>query len=489
MANASNDLIMKRLNRFFFSLIILTLACFPGFLQAQQSNFTGYWEASMEVGSSSIRIWMTIHMDSLSGAYRVKIDSPDQLALDLPVEETTVRRDSLGVKLPKMMAEYNGQLKDNETIKGTWTQMYQNYPLIFKRSLVPLVFNRPQMPVPPFPYEVDSITFPSANPKVRLSGTITRSTSNVLQPAAILISGSGAQDRDCSLASHKSFWVIADFLSRNGIAVLRFDDRGVGASEGNFAAATSFDFADDVSGAVDFLKKYPGITPEMIGLIGHSEGGMIAPIVASKRDDLAFVILIAGPASSGYDILIQQTRAIMQANGSKEKDIRKALETNSILYTIAKSNASFSEAKKQIEKTIHKKYWYLSKSKKKENHLDQQSINQISLQILSDWFRAFLVIEPKDYLVKLSLPVLAIYGEKDVQVIPDPNHPLMEKYLQEAGNKKAEVITFPELNHLMQHATTGAIGEYAVIEETFAPEVLQKMLFFIQQATHIRGRN
>lgn len=459
------------------------------FVNAQDSNDSvlGYWEASLTVPTGSLRIWMTCSQDENTGQLKVKLDSPDQGAFDLPVGSASLEGNHLVVQCPKMLANFDGHLTDSMNIQGTWTQNFKEFPLNFTRKFEPLTFVRPQMPQEPFPYQIDTVEFTSGPKKIKLAGTLTRPNSSELVPVVILISGSGPQDRDCSLMGHKPFWVIADFLTRNGVAVLRFDDRGTGKSGGKFNSATSFDFAEDVSAAVDFLKSYPGITPTMIGLAGHSEGGLIAPIVASKRDDLAFVILLAGPASTGRDILIQQSEAIMKLAGSTKKEINHALEINDLVYSVALTDMSYQDAEKKIDNLLKRKYWYRSSSFKRNNRLNESGRKMIAAQVLDDWFRTFLSTDPAPYLSKLQIPVLAVFGSKDCQVLPDPNAARMEKYLTVNGNKHVTVKTMDGLNHLMQHSTTGAISEYAMIEETFSPEVLNLMLNFVQKSCRIRN--
>lgn len=475
--------------RYFFNIGLILIFIFSDYsLNAQnnQERFIGQWEGKLEVSGISLRIWIHIDADE-NGILKASMDSPDQGAMNLPVGKISAEGETLSLEMPDLRASFNGTLENDTIIIGTWKQGLSSLPLSLQKSSLKLELNRPQTPREPFPYTVSEVEFYSVDRKILFSGTLTKPIGSVNVPAVVLVSGSGPQDRDCSIMGHKPFWVIADFLSRNGIAVLRYDERGVGKSHGNFQSATSFDFAKDAFAAVDFLKSVEGITPSMVGMIGHSEGGAVVPLVSASRDDLAFAILLAGPASTGKEILIQQTEAILLLEGVSAKEIKSILDLNTRLYDIAGSNLSFQSAREEILSLYRSKSRFMSKKTKKKKNLDENSANQVATTILSDWFRAFVKYDPSIVLKTLDLPVLALYGSKDCQVLPVPNANLMKDFLTSDGNKKVEVITLDGMNHLFQKAETGKISEYSQIVETISPEVLNVMLGFIQKSCRIRN--
>jgi pimeloyl-ACP methyl ester carboxylesterase len=285
-------------------------------------------------------------------------------------------------------------------------------------------------------------------------------------PAVILISGSGAQDRDEALFGHKPFWVIADYLTRSGIAVLRVDDRGIGGSEGKTSDATSLDFAGDVLTSFNFLKSQPEIDSKKIGLIGHSEGGLIAPIVANKNNEVAFVILLAGPARTGDQIIYEQQKLILLQAGMSEEQANEARKSQEDIFSVLKTETDSLKKLEKLREIISNGMYNVM-----NDDLKTGVDNQIKT-VDNKWFRFFLTYDPYPALTKLTCPVLALNGEKDLQVPPKSNLPMIEKALKEAGNKNFKIMEIPGVNHLFQTCKTGAVTEYAEIEETISPAVL-----------------
>lgn len=330
---------------------------------------------------------------------------------------------------------------------------------------------RPQEPSEPFNYTTEEITFEnSAADGIVLAGTLSLPNDIKKPTVAILISGSGPQDRNSEILGHKPFLVLADYLSSHGIAVLRFDDRGTAASGGDFSKATSFDFATDVEAAISYLRTRSDINKKNIGLIGHSEGGLIAPIVASRQKNIAFVVLLAGPGIPGDEILYTQNQKIMSISGTPAEAMRLQLDINKGLYDIIKK-----QAKDSISVHIDR---FLDAYEKKHqaNSMLPYLINDASkkqFQVYSTaWLREFIRFDPQPYLSKISCPVLAINGEKDVQVVPDQNLKGIKIALEKAKNKDVTVQKLMGLNHLFQTCDTGMPQEYKTIEETFAPVAL-----------------
>lgn len=332
---------------------------------------------------------------------------------------------------------------------------------------------RPQEPKEPFNYISEDIVFTNyASDSIQLAGTITLPKNIKNPPVAILISGSGAQNRNEELLGHKPFLVISDYLTNHGIAVLRYDDRGVGESKGNFQTATTFDFATDVEAAITYLKSRNDIDKTKIGLIGHSEGGLIAPIVASRNKDIVFIVLLAGPGLNGADILITQTRKAAELAGTPEGFIDENEKLASIIYEIIRINTDEDIIKTKITKALndYKTNYPLSVL---APYITPVMIEQQLSILNSDWLCNFIRTEPKDYLEKTMCPVLALNGSKDFQVLPDINLEVIKNALEKAGNKDVTIKKIAGLNHLFQTAETGSMQEYEKIEETFSPIALE----------------
>jgi fermentation-respiration switch protein FrsA (DUF1100 family) len=297
----------------------------------------------------------------------------------------------------------------------------------------------------------------------------------------VLISGSGPQNRDEELLGHKPFLVLADHLTKNGVAVLRYDDRGVGRSKGNFGKATSADFASDVNAAVQYLKSRKEIDGKKIGLIGHSEGGMIAPMVAAGSKDIGYIVLLAGTGVPGKDIIILQQQLIAKAEGvASEKDLA---ETAAFTEEIAKIVTSGKDEKTVSAEFIDflKSTWQKLPDSAKQIYGTEAVFLMQSAQMNTPWMRYFLSYDPATALEKIRIPVLALNGSKDLQVWPAQNLPAIEKALKKAGNKKYTVKELPGLNHLFQECTTGAPSEYEKIEMTMSTQVLDIVTTWIRE--------
>jgi pimeloyl-ACP methyl ester carboxylesterase len=292
-------------------------------------------------------------------------------------------------------------------------------------------------------------------------------------PAVILISGSGAQDRDETLLQHKPFRVLADALTRRGIAVLRVDDRGIGGSTGSASGSTSEDFAGDVLAGIAYLKRRPEIDAKKIGLIGHSEGGIIAPMVAGRSGDVAFIVMLAGTGLPGEEILYMQARLIAKVMGADEKRIERQREFQKRLFDIIKSEADPKKAAARMREAAQELVSALPEDERKRGGDISALLNAQLTRVESPWFRFFLGYDPRPTLAKVRCPVLALNGEKDLQVPPKENLREIEKALKQGGNEHVTVKELPGLNHLFQTCTTGSVAEYAAIEETIAPAALK----------------
>jgi hypothetical protein len=418
----------------------------------------GVWEGPLVIGAVRLRLVAKIKADG--AGFGATVDSIDQAAKDIPVARVIWKDPALTLELPAIASVFAGTMSGNGMqIAGRWKQGGLDTPITFMRVDKPSELRRPQEPRPPYPYDPIEVWVENKAAGVTLAGTLTRPSGKGPFPAVLLITGSGPQDRDESLMGHKPFWVIADALTRRGVAVLRVDDRGVGKSTGERKRSTTHDYATDTLACVAFLKSRPEIDGKRIGLVGHSEGGLIAPMVASQSKDVAFVVLLAGTGLPGEQILYQQQALIARAGGSSDDQIKKARAEMERIYAIINSEKQDEVARKKIID--------LKSS-------DPLVAKQLDL-VLSPWFRVFLTLDPRPYLQKVRVPVLALNGERDLQVPPKENLEAIAAALKTAKNTDVTTRELPGLNHLFQTCKTGAPSEYTGIEETFAPSALQLM--------------
>lgn len=405
----------------------------------------------------------------------------------------SIEGDELKFDVAEIRLTFRGKLnEDRDTAEGTWKQGGRSLPLTLKKQKteydsVNVWENRPQRPVEPFPYDIEEVKFENDTDDVTLAGTLTIPKKKGRHPVVVLISGSGPQDRDESLMEHKPFLVLADYLTRRGIAVLRYDDRGTAESTGNFGSATSEDFARDAAAAVEFLKTHDRINSEEIGLAGHSEGGLVAPMVTGLRDDVAFVALLAATGVDGAKIITSQTEAMLRAEGTPESEIEVAMIISRTVTEVA-AKADLDEFEELLEQAVEDAIKTLPETTTEETVAEiRAQIPEMKNRLQQKWLRFFLSYDPRPALRSMKCPVLAIIGSKDVQVLPDLNMPEIEKALTEGGNNDFEIVIVPNLNHLFQECETGALSEYATIQETFNPEALEKIGdWIIQHCTIVK---
>ena len=442
--------------------IILSSAAAAG-----AQTVAGDWLGTLNVGPVALRL--VLHITAASnGRLTATLDSIDQNAKGIPVSSIVLKDSSLSVGIDVIKGSFEGRVSaDGETIEGTWTQA-ASLPLVFRRvkDAAELVPKRPQHPVPPYPYRQEDVTYAVTGANVTLAGTLTIPTGAGPFPAVVLISGSGPQDRDESLMGHRPFLVLADYLTRHGIVVLRADDRGVGKSTGNHAAATTVDFALDAEAGIGYLMTRAEVSKQKVGLLGHSEGGIIAPMVAVRNPSVAFMVLLAGSGVPGDEIIVAQSSLIAEAGGIPRDQVdENTRNLRSILELIKRE---------PDEAVLHAKIREALTGKIPQAQIDLQ------IKVLTTpWFRYFLTYDPAATLRRVTKPVLAMNGEKDLQVPPKQNLDPIRAALAAAGNTRAEIVEMPGLNHLFQTAKTGSPIEYGTIEETMAPAVLDKIARWI----------
>lgn len=423
------------------------------------------------------------------GQINATMDSPDQGATDLPVTSLQATADSLHLQMTYLGGAYGAAVDAAHTkLSGQWTQAGMVSQLDLSRGDSVVVRRRPQDPQKPYPYREEEVSYVSTAQGVKIAGTLTLPPGPGPFPAVLLLSGSGAQDRDEALMGHKPFLVIADHLTRKGIAVLRVDDRGVGGSTGRLFDADLEDNATDALAGVKFLLSRPDVAPKKVGLVGHSEGGWVAPIAAARSRDVAFIVMLAGPAVNGEELLYAQEAALSRARGVSESMIEASRRISQRMYGILKSEPDDSTAQRLLRAEITKAEAELASAQ--QNAVDSvvsrtwtnQATNQLQL-LTTRWFRQLLVHDPAPELKKVRVPVLALYGERDLQVPPAQSALVLEKLLRGSKTKDYTVEVLPGLNHLFQHATSGQIDEYVRSEETFAPEALEKISTWIVERT------
>lgn len=422
----------------------------------------GNWSGQLKTPLSELTIIFHIHETG-----RSTMDVPQQGAKDIPVTGIQIKNDSIMLEIKSVNGNYKAEYQGDTVLKGSWEQGIMVFPLSLKKNQAETIVRRPQTPAPPFPYTSEDVIYKNKQSGFSLAGTLTLPGGVKKSPAVILISGSGTHDRDETIFEHKPFLVMADYLTRNGIAVLRVDDRGIGGSEGKTSEATSLDFAGDVMAGIEFLKSRREIDKKKIGLIGHSEGGLIAPVAASSVKNVAFLVLLAGPGMTGEQLLYEQNRLTLKAAGMGEETIKQNELVQKTIFDILKNEKDSVKYYDRLRRVFSGGLYPVMNSEKK---------SAVDLKIKSvdnPWFKFFLVCNPVDYLKKVKCPVLALNGEKDVQVAPGPNLAAIENALKIGGNKNVKVEKIPGLNHLFQHCISCSVSEYGLIEETFSPEVLK----------------
>ena len=441
---------------------------------APQEEIVGDWHGTLDVPGGSLPV--VFHISETDGSLTATLDSPSQGATGIPVDSVVFDNGHVSLRIAAIGGGYEGELGNDGMIVGSWSQGGLTLDLALDRNREAAAApNRPQEPREPFPYEAESVRIASVAPGVTLAGTLTLPSADAPSPAVVLISGSGPQDRDETLLGHRPFLVLADHLTRHGVAVLRLDDRGVGESTGDFAAATTSDFADDVLAAVEFLDRRPDIGP--IGLIGHSEGGLVAPIVANRSSKASFVVLMAGPGLTGEEILYRQSVLIIKANGGSDEMAEANRKAQAALFAVLKEEDDVEVARARLRDILLESLAQATTGSTDEN-LELQVQAQLA-QLTQPWFRYFLTYDPLPALRELACPVLAINGEKDTQVPSQENLEAIRQALTEGRNADFEIVELPGLNHLLQTADTGSPLEYASIEETTSPRALQTMTDWI----------
>ncbi len=436
-------------------------------------SIEGIWQGTLHVNGAELRIIFHISKDE-EGSLTATLDSPDQGATDVPVDSVAFNNGKIFLLVKVAMGVYEGQVTDDlSSIEGNWKQGSFDIPLTLERIKEAPKMNRPQEPKKPYPYDEEEVTIENVEGKVTLAGTLTLPRTEPPFPAVVLITGSGPEDRNETVFGHRPFLVLSDYLTRRGIAVLRVDDRGVGGSSGDQWQSTSEDFASDVIAEVEYLFSRKEIDPARVGLIGHSEGGIIAPMVATKLKGISFIVLMAGTGLKGEEILYLQSELIGKASGQTDEETAKNRRLQERIFNILKSENDSSPMREEMEKVFADAYDDLS-AEEKASIPDSASFMDVQVKkVFNPWFRYFIAYDPVPTLKRVRCPVLAINGGKDLQVPADVNLKAIGNALESGRNKDYTTIKLPGLNHLFQTAETGNVSEYSKIEETISPEALK----------------
>lgn len=459
--------------------LIITLFAFMTTVFAQE--ITGDWHGQLDIQGTKLRI--SFHISEKDKIHTSTMDSPDQGAFGIPTDKTIYLNDSLSISLKSIGVTYTGKLKADK-IEGIFKQGGMSFPLVLSKKAIKEKKQklRPQDPKEPYGYKSEEVFFTNSKANnIKLAGTLTLPKGIKNPPVAILISGSGPQNRneEVKIFNHRPFLVVSDYLTKKGIAVLRYDDRGVAESEGTQKDATSADFATDVEAAYNYLLTRTDINIKKIGLIGHSEGGFIAPMVAAKNKNIAFIVLLAGTGADGGEVLRTQTKKAMEIAGLDKEHIAYNDKISAHIYNLIKTEKDTDLLKEKMDT-------YLTKIRKEApksiaDALTDAGIKSQVNSVTSPWLSYFIKTDPDQFLSKTKCPVLAINGSKDFQVVPKLNLEGIEKSLRKAKNKDITIKELKDLNHLFQTCKTGASDEYAKIEETFAPKALQVIADWINK--------
>lgn len=466
------------------ALVMIAVAggAFPGSIT--QQSLAGHWEGAISIQG----VQLGIQVDFKAGQDNIQgtIDIPQQGAKGLALKNVLWKEPKVHFELPAglTLAVFEGELKQDE-ISGSFTQGPASGTFSMKRGMAPKAAAAPAPVAEPVPYKQEEVRF--ANGSVTLAGTLTSPVSARPSPAVVMITGSGAQNRDEEILGFKLFRLIADHFTRNGIAVLRYDDRGVGSSTGSTSQSTTADFAGDVLAAILWLKARPDIDPKRIGLCGHSEGGIVAPMVASRSQDVAFIVLMSTMGVTGERILLSQAEAAGRAEGASAENLKKQAEFQRRIFRVVREGKGWEELRAEMLRDTLAQIEKMPPEQRRTipdaNAYAQKAVEASLKMPESPWFRYFLDLDPVLYLQKVRCPVLALFGELDTQVPADENRQAIVAALEKGGNHNYTVEVLPKTNHLYIAAVTGSPREYPALKKEFVPGFLDLLTRWIRAQT------
>ena len=445
-------------------------------------GLAGNWQGSIQANLLELRLLFKLEKNEEE--WTGTMESLDQNARDIPINEISMTDKSVELKVNSVRGTFQGELsEDGSEIVGEWAQGGKQFPLkVYRLDKAPDL-SRPQDPKKPYPYHEEEIVFENSGAEIKLAGTFTYPKSRGPFPTAILVSGSGPQDRNETIMGHRPFLVLADHLTRHGIAVLRYDDRGVGDSEGRFSKALVRDFTSDALAAVDYLKSRVEVNPSQIGIIGHSEGGLVAPQAATRSSDVSFIVLLAGVGVPLEELLQRQAADIIRVLGVDEETAKKQSLIQGKIFAEVRDFQDLKTTKKKVIEIMKTSLADLTPEQLEAAGYSESQLEVQAGMVTSPWFRDLLEIDPQPTLEKVRCPVLAVNGKKDIQVAWQENLEGIENSVKRGGNSDVTIQSYPNLNHLFQTCRTGAMTEYSSIEETFNPEVLETLSEWILRKT------
>jgi len=447
-------------------------------------GLAGYWQGSLKA-NAAIELRLVLELTNAPGGTIAGVlVSVDQGGAKIPITSLSEKEGGVQFETKSVGGSFTGKLNaDGSELAGDWKQGPGILPLGFKRLAKAPALSRPQDPKKPYPYHEEEVSVETKAPGVALAGTFTCPRTAGPHPAVVLITGSGAQDRDEAIMGHRPFLVLADYLTRKGIAVLRCDDRGFAKSTGKFAEATDADFVQDALAQVAYLRGRKEIDAKRIGLIGHSEGGTVAPRAAAISPDIAFIVLLAGVGVPMEDLLLQQAHDIAQVTGAGEAEIAKNAELQRRMFRLVREEKDPEVLQRKIREAAKEQLAGLTEERKKALSLAEASLEGQLGMVRSPWFKELLAYDPRPTLQAVKCPVLALNGERDLQVAAKPNLAAIRENLLAGGNRRVKTLELPGLNHLFQTCQTGAIAEYGQIDETFNPKALASISDWILETT------
>jgi pimeloyl-ACP methyl ester carboxylesterase len=457
-------------------LIVLGLAMCTS---KPDEGIVGTWQGTLVFpGAIELIVVYTISKTP-DGELKATLLRPDQRDDEIPVTKIVLEDRHLFMEVASINGSFDGNISsDGSVIQGQWNHPDWSQPLELKKVEDVSKPLRPQEPIPPYPYKEEEVVYINREGPSRLAGTLTLPHEGCPCPAVLLISGGGPHNRDGLILGHRPFLVLADYLTRRGIAVLRVDDRGVGASMGDRSRATSEDYAKDALAGIQFLKNRTEIAPDRIGLVGHSEGGTIASLAAAQSSDVSFIVMMAGTGLPGDEYNFQFEESIGRALGESEEVIAGKRAIQERVYSVLKHEEDPTVVEAKLRSILGEL----------DPPIQEPALEQTLRRYLSPWFRFSISHDPGETLKKVRCPVLALFGEKDLQVLPKGNVEAVQRALTSGGNEDFRVEVLPGLNHLFQTARTGLPAEYGKIVETVSPLALEAIADWILEHTREDSR-
>jgi pimeloyl-ACP methyl ester carboxylesterase len=453
---------------------LLVASPIAGQVPTNGDQFIGTWQGTLGSPAAQLQLGLAVARDP-SGALRAAMTSANQPGLKIPAT-ATLHGDTLVVDIDMIHGSY-AAVAVGDSLIGSFTQNGLSLPFHVGR-VGALAARHSQDPRPPFPYQTRDVTIPSVN-GIKLAGTLTIPAGRGPFPAVVLVPGSGREDRDESFVGHKPFLVFADYLARHGIASLRYDDRGVAKSTGIFAGATSADLANDAEAAVHFVESQPDVARSKVGIVGHSEGGMIGAMIAARSPDVAFLVMLAAPGLPGDSVVMLQKQALFTHNGLDPVQMRQAMRFTRQVYDLAKSNLDSATATTKIQALTRN--YIASLSGDEQANADNDGLEASAAAVTGAWFRYLLRYDPRTAIDRVHVPVLAVGGALDDQVTSRENLPAIDAALKAAGNRDYRIVTVPNVNHSLQTVPSAGNTDPEAIDETVSPAVLDLVTSWIAQ--------